>query len=675
MFNYIIQKYNSCRRRMGDFPWARQIQSYTSNAKKHSRTQCTGDFFAARCSIGNPNVSISNVRLLKVRDFLSFNQFVKYEECEKMHVLPSDLSYENFVLFISHRWQDAANNSADESNKQFNIARDFLLQSPSGQKVSHVWLDISCITQDLTTDEGQESFAKQLDNIQTAILISDIVLVIPRVCKTEQCEPIVEFSDLFEYTNRGWCVFELVTATLAFCDIYVTLRVTDEIYNQFILLASSKLNYKNYIESPDFDALNEDLKCRGFKKRLRELDFEEKVESEISQNWLFANDPLALARRVIQILRKHGLSQEMQAYMTIAPHSKAGYEIGSILGSFTVESDRCIVLNLIASVVGFFTTGYVQVQDKLRETFQVSATNNSVLISLRNTAKVTAKDISKALKKANNPSFKRQNGIFQIQLDLCGGALAFSGNPSGFAAVSAERWATILELNLSCCELGDPGVEFLMKGQNQRILSSLITLNLSDNKISGESAVHISKFLASSKTLGHLCLSHNMIGDEGVFHLLPTIALSTVLLEVHLSSNQISDLGADYLVDCIHINSNNGKLKFLDLGLNQISFDGRKTLKECGSTKIGFSPLVTRFYEELKRKKILRHLYFLLIIGAVIAFAFGLWEVALILFAIICVLGLWKRYSVLAEIYAPRISSVLFRNSHTRLSHFQCSDK
>ena len=42
--------------------------------------------------------------------------------------------------------------------------------------------------------------------------------------------------------------------------------------------------------------------------------------------------------------------------------------------------------------------------------------------------------------------------------------------------IKIRLYSTILELNLSCCELGDPGVEFLMKGQNQRILSSLTSL-------------------------------------------------------------------------------------------------------------------------------------------------------------------------------------------------------
>ncbi|CAM9693967.1 unnamed protein product, partial [Heterosigma akashiwo] len=132
-----------------------------------------------------------------------------YEECAErgQHVPIEHLAPTDKVAFISHRWQDAAKNLADDAARsQYRVIMAYLLGSEEGQSVSYVWLDLACINQDCRRPESLVEFYIKLDNIGTAIACSHTVLVVPRLEQQQVDGHCLYYSDLEEYTKRGWCL-------------------------------------------------------------------------------------------------------------------------------------------------------------------------------------------------------------------------------------------------------------------------------------------------------------------------------------------------------------------------------------------------------------------------------------------------------------------------------------
>ncbi|CAM9637778.1 unnamed protein product, partial [Heterosigma akashiwo] len=98
----------------------------------------------------------------------------------------------------------------------------YLLGCKEGQSITHVWLDLACINQDRGSLEGLKQFLVKLDNIGTAITCSHVVVVVPRLEQQQGGKPLY-FSDLKEYTERGWCLFEINTALSMRCRIVLGL--------------------------------------------------------------------------------------------------------------------------------------------------------------------------------------------------------------------------------------------------------------------------------------------------------------------------------------------------------------------------------------------------------------------------------------------------------------------
>mmetsp|Transcript_18659 Transcript_18659/g.32646 ORF Transcript_18659/g.32646 Transcript_18659/m.32646 type:complete len:233 (-) Transcript_18659:411-1109(-) len=181
-----------------------------------------------RTSIGNSNMDLENVVVLTVQDFLASGRMVLFEKCAagNQHVVIKNLGAQHKVLFVSHRWQvlsedcSRAVKADDDVNVQFQVVKAFL-ESQEGRQITHVWLDLSCINQDRGTADGLKQFLLKLDNIGTAIACSHLVLVVPRLEQVEG-QPLY-FSNLQEYTERGWCLFEIVSAMMLQCRIVLGL--------------------------------------------------------------------------------------------------------------------------------------------------------------------------------------------------------------------------------------------------------------------------------------------------------------------------------------------------------------------------------------------------------------------------------------------------------------------
>mmetsp|Transcript_1833 Transcript_1833/g.2504 ORF Transcript_1833/g.2504 Transcript_1833/m.2504 type:complete len:496 (-) Transcript_1833:400-1887(-) len=183
------------------------------------RSQFVIHHYEGKSRVGCTNIGAYTVKLIPRQCFLEMGMMTVYELCYMLQVRLSEVQKDSCVLFVSHRWQDATNNLADNSrNVQYDIIKKFL---ELHDEVSYVWIDISCITQDI-----RNSFTNckiQLDNIQTAIMLSDYVLVVPRIEENDEGT----FTDLKEINSRGWCLFETLAAMYSACSIYITFVADD----------------------------------------------------------------------------------------------------------------------------------------------------------------------------------------------------------------------------------------------------------------------------------------------------------------------------------------------------------------------------------------------------------------------------------------------------------------
>jgi len=136
------------------------------------------------CRLANPNICLSNVVFLDRKAFLKQGKMMQFEEIPgKDFAAGNALLQHDIVLFVCHQWQDASRGYPDDEmgNIQYQLITLFL-KSPQGKQVTKVWLDYSCIAQESEQPVGGSTLrSKQLAAMNIAILLSDFMLVIPRI--------------------------------------------------------------------------------------------------------------------------------------------------------------------------------------------------------------------------------------------------------------------------------------------------------------------------------------------------------------------------------------------------------------------------------------------------------------------------------------------------------------
>ncbi|CAM9249960.1 unnamed protein product, partial [Heterosigma akashiwo] len=356
------------------------------------------DVFEAKASLGNPNMSTKNVVVVPRDRVLAWaDGFPKFEDCRAdEHMVAADLAGtpRARILFFSHRWQDASNNRADSpDNIQHGVLRLYLM-SPDGQGITHVWIDLSCINQDRGTKdqpnpEGLREFLIKLDNIGTAICCSAEVLVVPRLHQMEGAPEGHYYSDLKEYTSRGWCLYESSTALLMGCAVVLGLVCGPVGNTRFARLGGSGL------------APGEELSLEALRRARRE-EAPANREGQLRAaalpclpppgkgeggplrraaraNWEVALDPGAVLEDLCRFLREDLLrggtnrTQREAATLTmrLSPagvHDPiAAQRVSEDLlpeGGFTAVRDREVVTRLLVNGAAFVLTGFEEVRPR-----------------------------------------------------------------------------------------------------------------------------------------------------------------------------------------------------------------------------------------------------------------------------------------------------------------------
>lgn len=377
--------------------------------------------YTAKAAIANKNMSVRNVVLIHRKDFLEMGGFQKFEECLSIQVQARELTSRCRVLFISHRWQANEKNQPDSDDHiQYRVAKRFLETHPTGQAMTHIWVDYSCIDQDRDTLEGREAFLIRLDNIPTSIFLSHTVLVVPRL-ETSGEENYSYYSDLQEINGRGWCLLEAVTALAGGSRIFVSFTAGNIDDTWFVEvegglpanqpLSLARLRSQSHRARPP--NLHQGVSSRGYplrsytpavnsavaalanKKGILSGTFSAIVEA----NWRAAQDPaavLAEARSLVSnaklkdllnsfellmqglasyppifsVRASTFLQQEAAALTTNTKEVEGdtkldfshGRKIAGLLPNFTAEVDRDVVTQIMTNVVVYVETGFKSVE-------------------------------------------------------------------------------------------------------------------------------------------------------------------------------------------------------------------------------------------------------------------------------------------------------------------------
>mmetsp|Transcript_6523 Transcript_6523/g.8838 ORF Transcript_6523/g.8838 Transcript_6523/m.8838 type:complete len:611 (+) Transcript_6523:111-1943(+) len=548
--------------------------------RTRSRSRFVLDSYEKKCRIGNPNIGSFCVKFIPRDIFLSLGALVQYEDCLNHQVRISEIDSESNLLFVSHNA-----NLPDNEGILFQMIKGFLL-SDEGQGITHIWVAFSCITQDRSTHSGLENYTIQLDNVQTAIMLSDCVLVVPRV-ETQTGH----FTDLTTINGRGWCLFEVVAAMYCECKIYVAFVADPTSPAQFLMIEGA-------LDGPlSLQALQEAMKTKkklsSFKDAVEEAirRFGLKKNDMVAENWEKALDPWKLVEKICiileeplvesyfngQVLLTEDYDQKRMASLSVNTSGvdglgnviyQHGKEVAALLPNFTVESDRDIVTNLMLNVAGFVHTGYTDIQEKQPEEISKIAS-----------ALVRNVDITCF---SNDHLDARFTGMFPIDLDNLlkvlptspNLTLEVSWNPLGMNGSSAllkhQPKLTFTDLNLFACSIGDAGLRTICKILT-RDDCQLKTLWVECNGISDIEC--LANALKENKTLDNLRLNGNRITE--VKSLADALKTNNVVTGINLYKNHIEDVFD--LADALKTNK---AVEHLDLcGNPKISWEGKAAIK------------------------------------------------------------------------------------------------
>jgi len=588
---------------------------------KHQRARFVEEHFACKCSLGNPNISLDNVFLISRSLFLQNNSFITFEEIANGHFPPRNLNRDCVVLFVSHRWPEPGPNCPNNMDaSQYKVVVQFLL-SEFGQKVTHLWIDYACMNQkpENKDDHTVSNKQKQLDNIQTAIFISDLVLVVPRISTYSNHQAC--FTDLKDYASRGWCIFEYINSLLAGCKLFVTFTCGTVNDSKFVLVSQGKdqLTLQDLCSSPKFPHLKSVVE-----KHLSQEgeNYSTAICPEASANWnhAIALDPCHTANTVLKLVNKYQCYRGMIS-LTLDIGDEFGQKIAERLQNFTIESDREVVTNLLANVAGFCLNKYESIKqrnvdelDDILKKAKLSDTEMTFYFDGRFHTPLFSVDIDNLLQRVCG--LQKKKIPIRITLRIPHNSLGFSiGNIISKHSV----WACFTKLDLQKCMIGDAGTNLIAKFLVKETACFLVHLDISQNCISSVGAGYLGKALLSNLWLKHLVVSKNRLCNEGVELLSKSFTANKALTTIDLSANCITNHGLKCLsqslsarnscssLATINLSHNfikdltplselvqNETIKFIDLTNNSLTFETRSRVLKQGKGKITLEFITTQ---------------------------------------------------------------------------------
>jgi Ran GTPase-activating protein (RanGAP) involved in mRNA processing and transport len=99
---------------------------------------------------------------------------------------------------------------------------------------------------------------------------------------------------------------------------------------------------------------------------------------------------------------------------------------------------------------------------------------------------------------------------------------------------------TIKELNISGNNIGDEGLEIVIRALSNKKRQSLTILSLSSNKITSKGCKMICDFILKGNNLEELHLSNNEIDNDGAQHLIKVLSGKNRFSVIDIDNNKIS---------------------------------------------------------------------------------------------------------------------------------------
>ena len=152
------------------------------------------------------------------------------------------------------------------------------------------------------------------------------------------------------------------------------------------------------------------------------------------------------------------------------------------------------------------------------------------------------------------------------------------------------------KVDLENCLLGDAGIKSLIQSICKHIESDShhqvgthLIINLWDNEIHEEGALHIAEILKNTRIVSKLWIGGNPIGDQGLRAILNALKQNVALKGLLVSYCSLSNTGVALLASALH---SNNTLETLDIrGNKSITEDGLTYLVEALSKHSGMVKL------------------------------------------------------------------------------------
>jgi len=110
---------------------------------------------------------------------------------------------------------------------------------------------------------------------------------------------------------------------------------------------------------------------------------------------------------------------------------------------------------------------------------------------------------------------------------------------------------TIKELNLTGNNIGDEGLEIVLKALANKKKQSLQRFSVSSNKITSAGCKALCDFIMNCYSLEELQMANNEIDNVGAQHLIKVLKGKNQLTEIDIDNNKISgSVPTDYSISC-----------------------------------------------------------------------------------------------------------------------------
>mmetsp|Transcript_26025 Transcript_26025/g.34136 ORF Transcript_26025/g.34136 Transcript_26025/m.34136 type:complete len:927 (+) Transcript_26025:99-2879(+) len=317
-----------------------------------------------------PTVSLSNVKLVRKRDYLAAGEMPHYDVCEanRWHCTAEDVRLSDKVLFISHRWGSIEH--PDPTGDQYNIAVDFL-NSPAGQDIEFIWADYSCICQ----DKSSELFAFHLGNIPTAVWTATHCLVIPQLIASpynNDPNTVVPTTHLTDYLGRAWCMLEAMAGMLTGVKFYLAFQVGEFISHESFARPEGAASHLGFFMSY--------VKVWNHLFAIQQKDMMNVDLNVLEEQWR-SKEPCAILGLLIRISKSQDpkvmsmLQEALRMNLQLEDLNANVSEINELwdtMGRCSVPEDQMVVLNLML-FIGYYSMNLFQGADKIRESLYGAA--------------------------------------------------------------------------------------------------------------------------------------------------------------------------------------------------------------------------------------------------------------------------------------------------------------